>query len=77
MKRLVMIAILFTVGCTSQAPELKQYLLRTDTPNRIEGQNPAAVIGIGACGERGATQLALCRWRLVGRLRKEVYRSRG
>jgi uncharacterized lipoprotein YmbA len=48
MKRLVIVAILFTVGCASQTPELKQYLLRTDTANRFAEQDPTAVVGIGA-----------------------------
>ncbi len=48
MKRLVIIALLFIAGCASQAPELKQYLLRTDTPNRFAEQDPTIVFGIGA-----------------------------
>ena len=50
MKYLAFIAIapLFIGACTSPAPSLQQYLLRTDTPAQYSVQNQTEVIGIGA-----------------------------
>mgnify|MGYP001549959910 FL=1 len=46
MKPLLVILIVFAVGCAGKAPELTQYLLRTDTPGRLAEQAPAST-GIG------------------------------
>ena len=47
MKYLVLIAALFVTGCSSSAPTLKQYLLRTDTPSQFTLQDTTNVVGIG------------------------------
>ena len=46
MKPILLILIVFAVGCSVKAPQLKQYLLRTDAPGQIAGQGSAS-IGIG------------------------------
>jgi len=46
MKALILVFALFAVGCAGRAPELTQYLLRTDTASPVAEQAPAT-IGIG------------------------------
>lgn len=46
MKLIIPILALFAVGCAGKTPELKQYLLRTETPGQI-GQRAPATTGIG------------------------------
>ena len=46
MKALLAILVVLTAGCGGKAPELTQYLLRTDTPGQIAGKAPAST-GIG------------------------------
>jgi uncharacterized lipoprotein YmbA len=47
MKLIIPILALIAVGCAGKTPELKQYLLRTETPGQIEQQAPATT-GIGS-----------------------------
>ncbi len=48
MKYLVFITLLFSVACTSSAPTLQQYLLRTDASAQYSLQKQTDVVGIGA-----------------------------
>ena len=48
MKYLALIATLLIAGCSSSAPTLKQYLLRTDTPSQFTLQGSTGVVGIGS-----------------------------
>ena len=48
MKYITLIVILLVTGCASSAPDLKQYLLRSDTPGRFIEGDSTTVIGIGA-----------------------------
>jgi uncharacterized protein len=47
MKHLALIAALLVTGCSSSAPTLKQYLLRTDIPSQFTLQDSTGVVGIG------------------------------
>ena len=47
MKYLALIAALLVTGCSSSAPTLKQYLLRTDTPSQFTLQDSTGAVGIG------------------------------
>jgi uncharacterized lipoprotein YmbA len=48
MKYLALVVVLFVAGCSSSAPTLKQYLLRTDTPRQFILQDSNDVVGVGS-----------------------------
>jgi len=43
MKPVLAILAVFAAGCAGKTPELTQYLLRTDTPDRVVAQAPASI----------------------------------
>ena len=46
MKSLLLIVILLAAGCSSTMPEVTQYLLRTDSPNKLD-TNGEPTVGLG------------------------------